>query len=196
MLEMMKNREELPLVLNALNLLGRGVEVGTQYGLFASHILKYWKGQKLYLVDAWRQFDNYNDVANLDNNGQLDCLTKTFMNTYIFQDRVAFIRDLSVGAAELFENNSLDFVYLDADHSYAGCKKDLFAWFSKIKKGGLFGGHDFINSSKDINGCADFGVKEAVEEFANKNNLKVFSTTRDDNFIDGGERLVSWFILV
>ena len=47
-----------------------------------------------------------------------------------------------VEAAKLHEDHSLDFVYIDADHSYSAVVTDINAWKSKIKKGGYIAGHD------------------------------------------------------
>lgn len=45
-------------------------------------------------------------------------------------------------AAGLFDK-VVDFVFVDADHSYEKCKQDILYWLPKIKKGGWIGGHDF-----------------------------------------------------
>ncbi len=58
----------------------------------------------------------------------------------------------------------MDFVFLDADHTYDEVKKDLFAWSFKLKNGGLFGGHDYDHPLHP-----EWGVKRAVDEFCNDN---------------------------
>jgi hypothetical protein len=55
----------------------------------------------------------------------------------------------------------LDFVFIDADHSYQGCKADIVAWAPRIKPGGLLCGHDYDNPD-----FPEFGVKRAVDEYA------------------------------
>ena len=58
--------------------------------------------------------------------------------------------------AAMYSNKSLDFVFIDADHSYESVAKDIDAWRSKVKQGGFLAGHDF---------CATFsGVVNAVTE--------------------------------
>ena len=55
-----------------------------------------------------------------------------------------------------YKDSSLDFVFLDASHTYEDVKADIQAWKPKIKKGGYLGGHDFQ---------IDFpGVVQAVQE--------------------------------
>src|SRR4051812_4844628 len=57
----MQSRDELGRYLNALGLLGLGVEVGVYRGEFARQILRTWRGQKLILVDPWMQLSDYRD---------------------------------------------------------------------------------------------------------------------------------------
>ena len=66
------------------------------------------------------------------------------------------IKSLSWDGAAFYEDNSLDFVFIDAAHDYESVKKDINAWFPKIKKGGVIAGHDYT-------WCAD--VQKAVNEF-------------------------------
>jgi SAM-dependent methyltransferase len=66
-------------------------------------------------------------------------------------------------AAEKFENESIDCIWVDALHDYDSVLKDLNAWYPKVKKGGILGGHDFNY---------DFGgVPKAVHDFCVKNAL-------------------------
>lgn len=49
----------------------------------------------------------------------------------------------SVEAAAEFADNSLDVVWIDADHTYEGCKADIAAWWPKVRPGGFIGGDDW-----------------------------------------------------
>ena len=42
-----------------------------------------------------------------------------------------------------FADSSLDFVYIDGDHTYNGVLADILAWRPKIKPDGVMGGDDF-----------------------------------------------------
>lgn len=53
------------------------------------------------------------------------------------------IRMLSTEAANLYADNSLDFVCIDASHDYENVKADISAWMPKVKSGGLLVGDDF-----------------------------------------------------
>lgn len=173
-------REDLPFLWNKMNLKGRGAEIGVQQGLFSKHILDYWQGEKLYLIDAWRHFDSgYIDIANGEHNIQLNNMAKTFMEVYAHQSRVVIIRELSVEAAKIFADGFFDWIFLDANHSYDAVKEDLVAWHPKIKKGGIFSGHDYLDSPKAENGHTDFGVKQAVDEWAALHKYKIHTTDKE-----------------
>ena len=72
--------------------------------------------------------------------------------------------------SDMFNDDSLDFVFVDGDHSYEGCKADIEAWWPKLKKGGIMSGDDYGHTYNPAEG--KYGVVEAVEEFAKENNLK------------------------
>src|ERR1700733_13705770 len=56
------HRTVLPVVLNERNLLGEGAEVGVRRGDFSAHILRQWKGSKLWLIDAWLEVPGYEEA--------------------------------------------------------------------------------------------------------------------------------------
>jgi hypothetical protein len=49
-------------------------------------------------------------------------------------------------AADRFANGSLDFIYLDGNHTYEFVLRDLYTWFPKLRPGGLFACNDFFES--------------------------------------------------
>jgi predicted O-methyltransferase YrrM len=53
------------------------------------------------------------------------------------------IRTTSSEASQQFADESLDWVFIDADHSYDSVCKDVRLWFPKLKYGGLISGHDY-----------------------------------------------------
>ena len=76
---------------------------------------------------------------------------------------------ISSEAVQQFHVDTLDFIYIDANHSYSECKNDLERWWPKLKKGGVFAGHDYMVDL--IHRC---GVKKAVDEFINIHKQKLF----------------------
>ena len=192
----METREDFPFLLNRLGLANVGMELGVHSGEYSKVLLKYWLGKKLYLVDSWRHFESYKDIDNEDHNTQLQHIAKTFMNIYDFKDKATIIRETSKGASELFKENYLDFVYIDANHSYKACKEDIELWYPKIKNGGFLCGHDYTNNSINVNKVTDIGVKDAVDEFVLNNNLKLEVIYEKFDIVLGESQvpIYSWFI--
>lgn len=157
-----ENRNQLSLLLNKLGLDGTGVEIGVERGLYSEILLGYSKLKKLYLVDPWKHFDGYNDPCNVDDNAQQQKFEETQRRLSKFIGRFEIFRMVSNDAAKLFADNSLDFVYIDGNHLYKNVFEDINAWFFKVKKGGIIGGHDFMN---DNTMTGVYGVRRAVNEF-------------------------------
>lgn len=70
-------------------------------------------------------------------------------------DRFRLVVSDSVAASQLVPDDSVDVVWLDARHDYAGVMEDIDAWWPKLKVGGFIGGDDYVK-------CV--GVKQAVSE--------------------------------
>lgn len=83
--------------------------------------------------------------------------------TEFARDRRRIIRAESVDAAGMIGDASLDFAFIDADHSYEGCAADIRAWLPKIKPGGWIGGHDYEPRFTKERG---YGVCQAVDDAA------------------------------
>lgn len=161
--EFLKNWQKGPLV---------GVEVGVYEGENALRMLGSVKFERLYLVDPYLKFpievyssygghtqDEWTAIENrvrhmfsIDDNGD---------GSYKGQ-LIKFLKTTSVEASSMFEDSSLDFVYIDGNHAYEYVKQDIECWFNKVKSGGWIMGHDWPYES----------VQKAVNEFMSNNNLK------------------------
>jgi hypothetical protein len=145
---------------------GLGAEVGTRYGLFARQIGPHWKGT-IACIDKWEDREIF-DVCNV-----------------VLEDpRYSLHHMDSVAGSKMFRNASLDWVYIDADHHYDSVKADLWAWFPKVRPGGILAGHDYTNEF-------GWGVKRAVDEFANV--LGYFVNTTVDDWWEGHEYQTWWW---
>ena len=156
---------------------GKGVEVGTFKGHFSKDIMQVWEGT-LYMVDAWpaQEASNHKNLERDSVYGQaIDSISE-------YEDRAIMIRARSEIAAGMFEDASLDFVYIDANHAYEYVAQDIRLWYTKVKPGGYLCGQDYLdidwNSDPnfDRNGkdkhiyigsqyFGAFGVNPAVDEF-------------------------------
>jgi len=59
--------------------------------------------------------------------------------------RIMPIRGESSKTASKFDDDSIDFVYIDGDHSYESVVKDITLYLPKIRKGGIIAGHDYCD---------------------------------------------------
>tara|TARA_R110002074_G_scaffold388087_1_gene570537 strand:- start:3486 stop:4073 length:588 start_codon:yes stop_codon:yes gene_type:complete len=82
---------------------------------------------------------------------------------------VDFVQASSIEYADLIENNSVDFVYIDAEHDYDSVKQDLSVWFPKVKIGGFLAGHDYNKQQFPglVKAVWDF-QKDVSESWSNK----------------------------
>lgn len=141
------------------------VEVGVWKGMsacfMAVEIINSGKNIKFDCVDTW---DFVESSKEIDKN-QFENLFSIFKkNIEPISEKIGIIKSLSWDGAKNYEDNSLDFVFIDAGHDYESVKKDLTSWFPKIKSGGILAGHDYHY---------DCGVYPAVNEFfKDKNNIK------------------------
>lgn len=168
-----------------------GVEIGVCQGDFSKAILDKWTGDKLYLVDHWRPSDDLTEDFKLDHNAQLDHFAHTFMNTYFYFDRCCIIKETSTDAAKLFQDESLDFIYIDAAHDYKNIIADLKTWTPKVKKGGIVSGHDYFNGYNVLGDkivCV-FEVEKAVNEFFT--GYKINSTKGSEH----PDTLPTWWVI-
>lgn len=194
----MRFRSQLGTFLNSLSLLGTGVEIGVQTGMFSRQILRRWRGQKLWLVDPWRNLPDYLDRTNAADQTMERRFTLARQRLQPFEDRVGWIRETSAHAAKWFSRSSCDFVYIDANHSFQHVRRDLRVWYQKVRPGGLVAGHDYFNAIVDsllepkIYGdfsherLTSYGVKAAVDEFAAELGLSISTTT---------EKHPTWYFL-
>lgn len=155
------------------------VEVGVQGGGFAALMLKRTHPKKLYLIDCWSHQDPniYDDKeANVSDHEQ-EKLYKSTKKRFANDPRVTILRKFSKDAVEQFQDESLDWVYIDANHGYDAIKEDLALWWPKVKKGGTLSGHDYAVRPS-------FGVVQAVNEFLIEHNLYFSHLTKEENIYD------------
>ncbi len=176
------NREELPLILNERSLLGCGVEVGVQQGIFSEHLLRHWKGLHLISVDPWMadDADGYVDIANVPQAEQESRFQTTCQRLAPFGRRSTIWRMTSLEAAARIPAHCLDFAYIDARHDYDSVMEDLEAWFDRVRPGGILAGHDYVDGESE---CGIFGVKSAVDHFFASRGIPVRATMSDSPWL-------------
>ena len=120
-----------------------GAEVGVWKGSLSQELLRCLPLLTLYMVDMWSHDPNSQSIR-VAKHGQrfwntihnIACINVQFAG-----ERARIVRADSVDASRHVP--MLDFAFIDDDHSYRGCTRSLYAWFTKIKQGGWIGGHDY-----------------------------------------------------
>lgn len=144
----------------------KGAEIGVSEGENAKSILKELNIDKLYLIDIW--------------GGHKIVHYKELITHFKTEKRVEIIKRSSSIAVEQFKDNSLDFVYIDANHSYLEVYHDIEIWSKKVKEGGIVAGHDVLNI---------LSVLEAVSDYC-KDNQIIFYLNLPDWYFMKGEGLI------
>jgi hypothetical protein len=145
----------------------QGAEVGVEQGVYSEVLLKANPSLNLYCIDAWQAYRGYRDHTR---QGKLDTfyeITKKRLSP--FSDRVGYIRMYSMDAVKEFNDESLDFVYIDANHDFINVAQDVFYWSKKVRKGGIIAGHDFV---KRKNEAAHVHVRQVLQGYTDAYNIK------------------------
>lgn len=141
-----------------------GVEIGVLKGVTSKQLLDNLPNLKiLNMVDPWRgdkEFLNSLDDSRNIKNWNYEKLYEEVKNKFsIYDEKANIIRATSKEASKYFNDKSVDFIFIDGNHSYESVKEDIELWYPKIKIGGWITGHDYDNSIWDKE-----GVVQAVDE--------------------------------
>lgn len=150
-------------------------EVGIGYGNHAFTILRDTNIEKLYLIDPHKEYPNDGFSSDIVNNGGFEALVKNVIKSLEqYANRYTWFRKESLKITnEEINDESLDAVFIDGDHSYDAVLADLNFWWKKVKPGGQMLGDDYESC------CPE--VAPAVKKFANDNNLKFDLLTKENN---------------
>lgn len=126
----------------------RGVEIGVECGVFSRILIEGCPRLQLCMVDPWEKYPGYRDHVSQDKlegfREEAQKLTKKYAG------RASIIRRYSVAASTLFEDGTLDFVYIDGNHNLQNVIADLAAWTPKLRLGGIMSGHDYRKPKNNI----------------------------------------------
>lgn len=148
-----------------INKLGQsvtGLELGVWTGHNMCHLLEECPNIKLlYGVDPYQPYQDWNRYISqevIDNAKAVALSNLSFFD----KSRYNILQTTSENAAKNI--NELDFIFIDGDHSFEKCYQDLNLWYDKIRKGGLFSGHDYSLP----------GVNKALLKFRIEKNISGF----------------------
>jgi predicted O-methyltransferase YrrM len=152
-----------------------GAEIGVQTGVYSEVLLKNNPNLQLMCVDPWRA---YHGVTQEQSDKVYDWAISRLEP---YKDRVTILRETSVEAARNVPDASLDFVYIDGAHDFNNVMLDILHWYPKVKRYGIFSGHDYYIFFRG-------GVVRAVDTFTQAHNINQWYMTH--------ETLRSWFWVV
>jgi SAM-dependent methyltransferase len=150
------------------------VEIGCWKGksssFMAEQIMNSKKDIQFYCIDTWKGTlteDGHQNDPDVVNNRLFEVFNH---NLSPFTGYYNPIRSTSVEAANQFEDNSLDAVYIDGEHLYDYIRSDVQAWKDKIKDGGILCGHDYDHNHS-------LSIDKILREFGLVNKFTVYPDT-------------------
>lgn len=108
-----------------------GIQLGSFCGQSTQMFLNSGVFSKLYTIDSY------------DGDKIIDYAQKIFIDRFMNNDKIVKIKKLTSQAVKCFEDDSIDFIYIDANHEYEFVKSDIINYLPKLKKGGIMAGHDY-----------------------------------------------------
>lgn len=182
-------REDLAVLFGHFMRYGLGAEIGVEQGVFSETICKSNGGLLLYCVDAWTPHKEYRDHITQSKFDSFYSTTKERLKEY----HTILIRKFSMDAVKSFAPESLDFVYIDANHRYSNVYEDITEWSGRVRSGGIVSGHDYI----DRKFPKDHNVIGAVNDYVRDNNISPLYLFGRKKRVEGEvrERARSWMFI-
>lgn len=120
------------------------VEVGVWKGDFAKEVLEQCGTiEKYYMIDPWATLPDWNKPLNVKTEIFDDVYAEAINKVAFAANKVCVLRGRTKDVVDQIPDESLDFAYIDGDHTLRGIAIDLIKLLPKIKKGGLIAGDDF-----------------------------------------------------
>lgn len=121
-----------------------GVELGVRWGQTSRYLLERCPNLSMFGVDLMQPLPN-NTREGQETYGhwpweKYRSEVKEIMRRW--PERFTMLVMDTAAAAERIPDESLDFVFIDCDHSYEGVKRDIELWGPKVRIGGMITGHD------------------------------------------------------
>jgi len=149
------------------------IELGVFKGDFSKFIYETMNPSNLYLIDIFEGIMGSGDKDG--QNMQFVNLSNEYENIkqyFIDKPNVFVIKSTTFNFLSSIDDETIDLIYIDANHEYSSVKEDLTKSFNKIKYGGYICGHDYTSPRFD-------GVVKAVDEFCEEKKLIIDYITKD-----------------
>jgi hypothetical protein len=122
-----------------------GAEIGVWEGEYSEQLCQQNPGLHLLCVDAWTPYGGDETQANVNDPTFIAKVNAARTAAYarLRPYNCSILPYFSVEAAHLVPDRSLDFVYIDANHTFEGLVADFASWVPKVRTGGIIAGHDY-----------------------------------------------------
>ena len=150
-----------------------GAEIGVNKGQFSHHMLITIPELNLLSIDSWPEIGYRRDTKK-HREFAIQTLSK--------YPKCKIIEQTSMRAACDVPENSLDFVYIDGDHSFDAVMCDLVEWSKRVRPGGIVSGHDYLKKYR--------GLRRAVDVYADFHKCVLYFTEPQRK---GADKYISWF---
>lgn len=130
-----------------------GAEIGVckgRYSKWLCHKMRRNK-PKLFLIDPYKSYKEYSEYLE---QSHMDALYEE-AQVRLAKYNCEFVKKMSMDAVKDFNDNSLDFVYIDANHDFQFVVNDIAEWSKKVKPGGIVSGHDYSNYMREVRLAVD-----------------------------------------
>ncbi|MCK9351243.1 MAG: class I SAM-dependent methyltransferase [Candidatus Paceibacterota bacterium] len=124
-----------------------GVELGVCDGLYSEVLCRSNPELKLFSVDMWQEYPIY---RNFRRQRHYDAIYQSAIKRLEPYPNDTIVKKWSMDAVKDFPDESLDFIFIDANHDFEHVTEDIAQWGKKIRKGGIISGHDFKNSRRSL----------------------------------------------
>lgn len=118
-----------------------GVEVGVAAGEYSLTLCKANPQMKIYGIDPWEPYKDYRDYTKRSTFEKLYLDSRQRLDQF---GNYQFVKKFSMEAVKDFANESIDFVYIDANHNFQNVTNDIVEWGKRLKRGGIISGHDYF----------------------------------------------------
>jgi len=122
----------------------QAAEIGVYRGEFAAGLLKAVPSIEQYtMIDSWRNLGDWNMPLNADQETFESWYNETMERTDFAKEKRVVLRGTTQEVVDQVPDQSLDYIYIDGDHTLRGITIDLIKWYPKVKPGGFITGDDF-----------------------------------------------------
>lgn len=165
-----------------------GVEVGVRDGGYSETLMKANPDLTLYGIDPYEPHKGYRDHVRKSTFAAFEQEAHDKLDKY---EGYEFVRDYSMNAVKNCPDNSLDFVYIDGDHSFHSATNDITEWSKKVRPGGIISGDDYYNHR----GRAQIHVYQVVNAYTDAWGIRPWFVVGSKEIVPGEKRDKgrSWF---